>query len=703
MVFTSSENVPAEIARKLSEFELFDGLNVSQMLSKVAKVLDGVTAGSSSPPKRLSEDPMDIDSPMVNEHSTIGFEEDYDGEEPFDDDFDDEPSSIDYPQVARRGQPSRAGPAGNAEPAGYCARLRCDFLKVKQAGFHIGYLGDIKSFGRSCFVVMSIRISKLGVPEDAMQAWHLEPERYVMLLIHYAGGYKMLEDLRPASSDMQIRVGISDRQKISLKDAREAFSQMNEKDRQKSEAGGGQTAMEVRPQQDSNDSKSGLRGLFIGRPLDELLNGRLLHIIRYRMALDLPWDGAERYYNDKQGRDLTGDDADQSKYWAPEHSNFASHLPEIVTSDHLSIHPKEPSFPLLSMQYFLRHLVRCTDFCLVCHRRLHTQWEALMPYVCDNHLCLYQYMTLGFGPSIEYEIITQPFVVDLLVSFCYTSTISSALKQFPVGMGLVVPDPNLMGGNILLSQSVAYHRLPRARDGVTESVQSTNSSSKPRQKSKIYVASFDRQNDELIFEKDKQEKPLRVGDWICILPQNRKGEKEHRRVLNAWYPIVHLGPAVLTNSIDNSEPQSITGMNYALLSTPTPATTPPLQLHPQSAKPKFPQVEFIRYEQHFDELSEPEKLNAIHIILDTLPGVQEMKAYLQEMGDKHMYLRTWTDRMSPAAIGVLRWIVASNRSSLIQIDGIGDVKGRTKDRVSGMESYIQFKFAQVKIQNNQLL
>ncbi len=45
--------------------------------------------------------------------------------------------------------------------------------------------------------------------------------------------------------------------------------------------------------------------------------------------------------------------------------------------------------------------------------------EALKPYVCDKPLCLYQYMSLGFGPSIEHEIISQPYVVDLLTTFCY--------------------------------------------------------------------------------------------------------------------------------------------------------------------------------------------------------------------------------------------------------------------------------------------
>lgn len=96
------------------------------------------------------------------------------------------------------------------------------------------------------------------------------------------------------------------------------------------------------------------------------------------------------------------------------------------------------------MQFALRHLVRCTEFCLVCHCKVEADFEALKPYVCDKPLCLYQYMNLGFGPSIGHEIITQPHVVDLLISFCYTSANYRKLRYLPTGMALMVPSPSLL-------------------------------------------------------------------------------------------------------------------------------------------------------------------------------------------------------------------------------------------------------------------
>lgn len=96
-------------------------------------------------------------------------------------------------------------------------------------------------------------------------------------------------------------------------------------------------------------------------------------------------------------------------------------------------------FPLVTMQYLLRHFVRCTEFCLVCHNKIEANFEALKPYVCSKPLCLYQYMALGFGPSMEYEILDQPSVIDLLISFCWVSATNGKLSEFPTGLKYVTP------------------------------------------------------------------------------------------------------------------------------------------------------------------------------------------------------------------------------------------------------------------------
>lgn len=91
------------------------------------------------------------------------------------------------------------------------------------------------------------------------------------------------------------------------------------------------------------------------------------------------------------------------------------------------------------------------------------------------------------------------------------------------------------------------------------------------------------------------------------------------------------------------------------------------------------------------------------MLIETLPSVREMQQYLLQQSTSEPSLRTWKDRISPAALGILRWIVASNRSCIVQVDNcpgqdgtsIMTSKVRTDQRVSNIsESWLQFRFAQ---------
>lgn len=682
------------------------------MISKAMKVLDQATTGSRSHPLCVDEDPMDIDSPLVDDGSDQesdieeeNDEDDEDDEEEFDESLDDAFTPVSaIHRASTSAQSAHLGPADFSVDQEYSARIRSDLREVKKAGFHVGYLGDIRDHGRNSFLVVSIRTTKLGIPDDALEAWHLDPKHYVLLLIHYTDGYKCLEELvagRSAGrSGVHMRVGVCLKQKVNMLEAIHAFSQLNDNDKKKSEH---DFTTNADPSEGQRNAKAGLRRLFIGRPLDELLNDRLVELLSYRLSMAFAWGGAEQYYNDHQGRNQNGATSIDNKYWAEESSQFASNLADVVTSDHLSDDSKAKSFPVLAMQYFLRHLVRCTDFCLVCHCRVEAQWEALMPYVCDKPLCLYQYMALGFGPSIEYEIMTQPYVVDLLVSFCYCSAQTGVLKGFPDGMSLTVPDPSLIPSSVTPSPISSSFPGAVVFNGIAYGNRLTVPKPTNRVKSKLYTAKFDPIHDQLIFAKDFQDRPLRVGDWVCVFNGGKK-EKEHRRVLKVLYPTVQLGPAngaVADATLNAAESQYFeTFRNPLRVVRPpalTPAATPPLQPASLSKSPNaiLPGVEFVVYDQNFDDLTEIEKLSSIRTLLDILPSVMEMKTYLQSMGDKHMSLRAWTDRMPPATVGVLRWIIASNRSCLVQIDGHDDGTDKSEERISGMRDYMQFRFAQV--------
>jgi ubiquitin-conjugating enzyme E2 Q len=701
-IYTNSENVPPEITAALSDFDIYAGLKVSQVLTKIVKLLDKTTAGSHSNPVCIDDDPMDMDSPPEADDSEQEFEEeDEEDEETVSDGFfDDEPgfragqfqnSTAAYPGKERR----TSGYVGSAE---YKARIRSDLREVKKAGFHIGHYGPLFE-GKDCFLVISIRIAKLGVPEDALKAWHLEETEYVLLLIHYLDGYKTLEELLAlpsgASPSIQMRVGICQEQKTCWSETISTFTQTNRKDRRQSAPLTAQS--DDKSQEVSDDatpaSATCLRRLFIGEPLKHLLEDRLVKLLRYRTALAVSWAGAEAYYNDHQGRSHMSSEGLDNKYWAPDTDD--SHLPKVVTSDHLLSKSPKISFPLLAVQFFLRHLVRCTEFCLVCHCRIEAEWEALMPYVCDKPLCLYQYMALGFGPSIEYTILTQPYVVDLLISFCYASASAGVLTDFPVGMGLTVPNPSLISGTIVMPTQ----HVPHTWSTTTASlVPANNKTMKMSYESQTHKALFDETNEELIFPMDV--KPLRVGQWICLLPFPRSEVKQHRRVLETFYPNVRLGPPIAVSR--GAKPEQDHYHSYIdARSTKTHPREPTPAATPQASSPQFSsvtapfEVQFLLYDQNFDDLSTAEKLSCIRMLLDTLPSVMEMRSYLQSNGHKHTTLESLSERLPVASLGVLRWVIASNRSCIVQIDGLDNIKNRSEDRVPGMQQYMQFRFAQV--------
>lgn len=110
------------------------------------------------------------------------------------------------------------------------------------------------------------------------------------------------------------------------------------------------------------------------------------------------------------------------------------------------------------------------------------------------------------------------------------------------------------------------------------------------------------------------------------------------------------------------------------------------------------------YNNNFDEMADHHKAETIVMALETLPSISAIRAYLVEQSrTSEPNLRAWKDRISPAALGILRWIIASNRSCIVQVDrcpGQSDedvvaAKVRLNQRVSNVsDSWVQFRFAQ---------
>ena len=683
MFYTDSENVPPAVHSVLDSMSECLGMKVSDMMCKLVKSLDKATAGSRHNPVDIEDgDPMVIDSDPEPELS----------DDPHD--YDSDPGAW-YPKSPKHQWNSalHVRAEDRAETLKLNSRIRHDLRMAKDAGFRVGHLGTLLNGGRDPFVTISCRISKLGISDEALQAWHLERSHYFVVLIRYTNSYKSLDHLIggqmfPGGSPVMLRVGVSRRYKITVDEAIAAFTQLEDKRRTK----------KFGPSVDSSPGTSGLGRLFIGRPLEDLLNERLLPLLRYRMAMGFPWGGAEEFFNDHQGQNLTEADAIDAKYWAEDTSNHSSSLPRIVTQDSLTKSSKEQSFPLLAMEFSLRHLVRCTEFCLVCHCKVKEDFEALKPYVCSKPLCLYQYMSLGFGPSIEHEIITQPHVVDLLISFCYGSAHFRKLRYLPTGMALMVPAPGLMERGT----SLPFPGLPQPSYGQVRGNDQSPVKPKPTRDYRIYTAKFDYPKMELIFPPGT-ERVLHNGMWITFQLPGSSEERYHCRVVEVLYPTVKLGSPIVRSfkKVDGAQqPTSDDALQRQMLArntanVPTPAATPPLTATTDATQ--SPQdISFALYEVNFDELDSAEKQSSICMLLDTLPSVPQMSDFLRSRGGQETSLRSWPDRFSPASLGLLRWIIASNRSCIIQVDNLDPAAAarHSEERVSGMPDWMQFRFAQ---------
>lgn len=550
-------------------------------------------------------------------------------------------------------------------------RVRSDLLAAKNAGFKVGHLGPLLD-GFSSFVTVSIRMSKLGISEEAMQAWQVKPNEYLILIMQYPNGYRNKGELEGfdsnrLTSNISLRVCAGRRYKPTLQEAQKAFTTVKRNDRDS-------IVSTDLPSADEEDVDS-LKDTFISKALNHMLNERFMPILRFR-GLGMGWKGAEDWYTETMSR-VNRQDDNVIPWSYFDDTELANHAPNIVNADHLTVNGvQDHSFPLLAMQFTLRHFVRCTDFCLVCHRRLDTELEAIKPYVCESPLCLYQYMTLGFGPSIEHEIQAQPYVVDLLISFAYSSANSRRLKEYPDGLALKVPPVDLATYNAPTTDY--YYGRVQPTKLATEHEPSVF----PQ-----YEVGFDRDRLEIIFfQKPQNGCPVKRGSWIVLTVQGTLDTTElHCRVSEVDYyptikvdePITYHAPAA---AVSHQSAQSNGMVNKQKPARPSSTITP-------AVTPQWAGASFQVYEQDFDDLDPKAKCVSICKLLSLLPNVKALQEHVAT--NRLADLKNWVDGISPAGLSLLRWIIASNRACIMQVDG----GAQGQDRLYGMKGYMQFRFA----------
>jgi len=647
-IFVADDNTPAHVGATLDRLPDTTGMPLFQLLGVVTKAFSS----------DQNEDHEMIDSQLDDEQ----FEEESAEEDEEDDFFGGDG------ETTTGAQATFTKLLNNTQSTtDFRDRIRSDLNHAKVAGFKVGHHGPLLD-GSSSYVSVSCRISKLGISEEAIQAWQLDASEYLILLMYFRNGYKSVESIKACDAstsrrNIEFRVGVSHTYKPTLQETIAAFTKLSSEEEAKAEVLQAKAEVTV-------GAARGFRNVFISRPINELLNERLPTVVKYRY-LGMHWTGAEQFYNDHQGKTftMTSDDYMDEAYMNEEPPIRT--LPKLVKNDHMTEMGEPHSFPLIAMQFLLRHIVRCTEFCLVCHCKLEDDLEALKPYVCDKPLCLYQYMSLGFGPSIEHEIISQPYVVDLLVSFCYQSAVGGKLDSFPNGLSLNVPSPSLF--QEFHTASAGYY--------ANNQIQPATPAAIPGTVTEGHNARYNRVTREFMFEKGTAN-PVKAGDWIVFQPPGLDQPSVHCRVVETHlFPVIKVAEFIAKPDINVLD----------RVADSAPSTLKTTLSTPQNVRSVFEDVVFYIYDVNFDDLTDQQKRGAIVSQLDLLPSVIEIKDYLKR--NRMATLATWTDSISPTASGILRWIIASNRACIIQVDDPEQPEKQGEERLCGMDGWMQFRFA----------
>lgn len=539
-------------------------------------------------------------------------------------------------------------------------RFRRDLLSVFRAGFHTGKICGFEKGAISNIAWVSVRANKLRLSKEIHEAWDIASSDYVVLLIRYSDHYTSFEDainLQARFCNMTFRLRKSSKKKPTLQQAVAAFGE------------------DQRHQQESDDPE--LPRLWISESIESFMNTEFVLMLRIKHKRAVSWAQAKDILQ-SQVKSATFDidmpSIKDDQFTKNEGQNHEAQLPSFLVNDHL-LSEGEISLPLIASQFALHYLVRCTDYCTICHSKTEGDFDALKPYVCSEPLCLYQYMNLGLGPSIESEIINQPKVVDLLVSLCFVSLSGPVrMRDFPTGLNLQVPkirspfdddaNPGSLPGRVPVNGGVLVDPI---------------------------AVSFDKEASTATIV-GGHNPDFREGQWVVIVvPMTLPTE---RREANR--------PSLQETVLHHARIQSKTGKLLILdiLSRHTMPDTQPTktplvgeQVDTIMSTTKYP-GHLVLYDEELDSLhSKREKAFSMLIILAALPSVEEMRSYL--ISDPRHSLARW-DRMTRAAVDLLRWIIASNRSYIVQVDrGPTDTDlSRPYDKIYGVDGWIQFRFAQ---------
>lgn len=676
LAFACNSDVPSTMSKPLDDFTATSmGMQVPEALTVLSRNLTAAIERGSANASIDGEDAVmtDVDD-ADGDGGFAEFGSDDEGEDFEDFEYDDD----DIFGLGNNDARTHTIDLGKEITPEILDRIRRDFRSVRNSGFKLGRICGFDKPTQYSIVSISARVDTLCLSDETRQAWNIDLHDFIVLLVKFDGAYTTFEDAidRPAeNSNLNFRLRKCSKYRPSIQQAVKAFSSRSvvkpglPKDNP------------VDAGLPSNDDESDLSLLSIGESIDTFMFKDFVPLLKLRKIHGCSWDGARKAYaslaktthmSEQNHQTDVKDDMESRRTIAEkdsENGNDHAKLPAFIAQDHL-VSGKEISLPVVAAQFAMRYLIRCTDYCMVCHQRVDGNFEALKPYVCGDPLCLFQYMSLGFGPSIDHEIMNQPNVVDLLISFCYAGLQKRAqtfvkgrgLREYPTGLNLQVP-------NILLPQQVAT-------DLATMDLPETQLEINGAVLLNPMAVQFDWNRSIVEMNKESDLGKIREGMWVAVVSP-----------FGSAASVVHHGRIELIIG------RSVTLCIASRHTLPPSAETDESALRPTENGAVL--ANMVLYDRSLDDLDDQGKAYSLTLLLAAMPSVESMRTYLAASSGRR--LDKW-DRLTPSASKLLRWIVASNRSYIVQVDGCsaeGDANlARDKERISGVNGWIQFRFAQ---------
>jgi ubiquitin-conjugating enzyme E2 Q len=289
LIYTTSSDAPAYASRALEDLSV-DSLDLEQAIYKISDKLQKALAPDNDGFEDY-EDFEDLEGSDSDEGSVGGWSDD---ELQIDVDGDSQMVDGSGPEAPER----------KARRHALIKELRNDLRRAKTAGFKVGVLGDWRG-GINFYVALGVRVGKLGISEEATNAWKLDRTKYFIVLIHYSNYYQTLERLTGeiagyhAKKGVALCVGTSSRYKPTLQEAINSFSRFSSGAENPGQHVIGTTDGLETELDASRKQEWDFEGIFISGPLNQLLNSTLVPLLKYRLRFGFPWEGAELYYSSK--------------------------------------------------------------------------------------------------------------------------------------------------------------------------------------------------------------------------------------------------------------------------------------------------------------------------------------------------------------------------------------------------------------------